>query len=182
MPPRKPGAGTAGAGGLGGKIPLIISVFALFLSIISLFMVLSGGGTGLSSQDMQEIAQSLRELKEKEVTLTAPISGTVPLDATLPASELFPDTYSMPVDIELPVGAEVTAIMPDGRPVTLTIEDQVIPISDEIELDFSSATSGREVQVQKDLTVSGGELSATLTLGDVYGEGLDALIEKLESG
>lgn len=158
----------------------IIAIAALLIAIVSLvfsFFVSSSQYEAIKSE-AREIANDLRAMKEKDITLTAPVRTTASVDKTIPASDIFPPTFYLPLDFRLPIDTELTALDPTGRPIMFTVNESVT-VKANIPIDTTSVMAQNLLTIKQDIPVDM-EFTTSVKVGNACGDELDDIIEKLE--
>jgi ACT domain-containing protein len=164
----------------GGGATNIIAIVALLIAIASLaFSVfVSSAQYDAIKKEAKDIASDLRALKEKDITVTAPVTATAKIDKTIPASDIFPATFYLPLDFKLPIETKLNAIDPNGRPIQFTVNDSVT-VKANIPIDTTSTMAQDLLTIKQDIPVNM-ELTTNITIGSAYGKELDSIIGKLE--
>ena len=164
----------------GSNLPMILAVIALLLGAFSLYVSLSAP-RGLSEQDRLElkaIAGDLRDIQNKEITLTSPLRTTVYIEKTFPIADILPDSFSVPITFSMPIDTTVTAQSNTGQLVPLHIKD-TLNVHASVPVDVNKTYEGVKVSINKEIPIDT-RFSATLKVSAVYGKELNDLIDRVE--
>jgi len=137
-----------------------------------------GAGGGVKSNDAHEIAKDLSALAAKEITFTAPVDSVISLNRSIDAADAFPATFTLPIDTSIPLSGKVTGLSSQGQPIQFDVSGQSLPLKGEVTLDLAKAAAGKQITIRKDIPVQV-EMTAKVSVGDLYGKELQAIIDKL---
>jgi hypothetical protein len=177
------GQGTAsdrGSGGYG-SLPMLIAIVALGISVVSLYMSYNSDRSLSVSQKEQiaGIANDLKTLQNKDVTLYAPVQTTMRINKSYPIKSLFPATFNMPLEFSIPLDTEVVGVSGTGQPVRFKLEESV-PVKTVVSVSSSKAFGNNTIKMDTDLPVDV-ELYTTVKIRSVYREEINSIIDKLEA-
>lgn len=159
----------------------IISFLALLFAVISLFMSISGA-SGISSSDKAElgkVAQSLREIQQKEIVLTSPLKTTVVVEDSFPITDILPSDFTLYIDETIPIDSQIIGRSNTGQSVTFNIVDD-LRVRSEVPIDTQKSLAGVNVNINREVPIET-RFSATLKVNAVYGKELNDIINRLET-
>jgi len=168
------------AGGAGGNTLLFILVFAsLAISLFSLYIATTAQ-TGLPAKDREQlraIAEDLRQVQQKEITLSSPLKTTAYIEESFPISDVFPTNFAVPVKGSIPIVQQVAAQGPSGQIVPLKI-NTTVAINGEIPIDANKSMSNARITIKKEIPIDT-RFYTTLRIQAAYGNEFNNIIDRL---
>lgn len=178
--PVAPKSSSGEGGGSGGSTLLFILVFiSLALSLVSLYIATSGQ-QGLPAKDREKlkaIADDLRQVQQKEITLSSPLKTTAYIEESFPISDVFPTNFAVPVKGSIPISQQVAAQGPSGQIVPLKINTTIL-INGEIPIDANKSMSNARITIKKEIPIDT-RFYTTLRIQAVYGNEFNNIIDTL---
>jgi len=178
VPPRvSPPPGASSDNGM----PMILSVIALVIALIAAygaFMADRPLSLGQREQ-IASIADDIRALQEREITMTAPLETTIYLNKTYPVRDMFPETFEIPLDFEIPIDTQLVAMSTTGQPVAFRVQENV-PIKVRIPIKSAKAFGNNTIQITKEMPLET-TWSSSIRVRAAYGQDLNKIIDKLDA-
>lgn len=161
-----------------GPIVWVILLVSLLLSSAAFYNSLFGGRLSASEKSqLRGIAEQLREIQQKDITMTSPLKTTAYVDEAIPISEIFPKNFALPINADIRIDQEVNAQSTSGQIVPLRI-NATIPIRTSVGLD-PAKESTTKILIKKEIPIDT-QFSATLRVQALYGKELNSIIDTLE--
>ncbi|VVC00813.1 Uncharacterised protein [uncultured archaeon] len=162
------------------SLPLYLGILALVIALASFY------GTffvdkPLSFQQKAEIAgiaDSLRALQARDITLSAPMQTTVELNKSYPIKDLFPATFEIPLNFVIPLDTQLIAVGASGQPVSFRVQEEV-PISAVIPINSADAFGNETIRIQKTMPVEA-KFSSSVKIRAAYGDEFNSIIDRLD--
>ncbi|MCX8175569.1 MAG: hypothetical protein N3E51_05180 [Candidatus Micrarchaeota archaeon] len=162
------------------SLPLLLSGLALLIALIAFY------GAFLSDKPLSPaqkaalrgIADDLRALQNRDITLSAPVSTTISLDRSYPIADLFPTYFEIPLSFEIPIDTQLVGISTTGQPVSFRVQETV-PIKAKIPISSTQAFGTETIRIKKEMPVEA-KFSSTVKVRAAYGQELNGIIDKLE--
>ncbi|VVB66408.1 Uncharacterised protein [Candidatus Gugararchaeum adminiculabundum] len=167
-----------GEGGVGSKLPLILSGLALLLAVVALAMVFMGAGGGISKAELKGIVSDLKAMKDKSIELNTPLQGTVELATSVPAANAMPAKFDLEVPYTLPIDTTITVNLP-GVGVSQVPFKGSASGTMKLSIDARTAAAGKTIDVKYSIPISS-NVNAVVKTGNVWGTELDDIISRLE--
>ena len=163
------------------NLTLIVSIIALMLALASVYGTFFIEKPLSASQKAQllGIANDLKSLQAREMTVSAPISTTILLNKSYPMKDLFPAQWGMPLEFSIPIDTEIIGVNSIGQPISFKIQESV-PIKVTIPISSAAAFGANEIHIEKEMPVET-KFTSTIKVRTAYGQDLNNLIDKLES-
>ena len=172
--------GSGGGGGMG-SLPLIIAIIALGISILSLYTVYTAEKPLTVSQKVAiaGIADDLKTLQNKDVSLYAPVQTKLTLNNSYPVRDLFPATFNIPLEFTIPLDTEVVGLSSTGQPVRFKLEEDV-PVKTVVQVSAAKAFGNSTIKMDKDLPIDV-ELYSNVKIMSAYRQELSSIIDRLDA-
>lgn len=174
--PRKAAQGIGG-----GSVALwAIALISLLLSASALFIAINGQSSLSASTraDLREMADDLRAIQQKDITLSSPLKATAYVEQSFPASDIFPSKFDMPLEGQIVLDQRIEAHTANGNVVPLFL-NSTIPLSFTVPVESNKSLSSVRLTIKKEVPIDT-RLSATMKVQAVYGKELNGIIDKLE--
>jgi hypothetical protein len=161
-------------------LPLFLAILALGMSAFSLYYTFYGEKplSPMQREELKGIADDLRALQNKELTVTAPVQTTITLNNTFAVRDMFPSTFNMPLSFNVPINTQLMGVSGTGQPVLFRVEEDV-PINTTIPISSEKAFGNASVQLQKTIPINIA-LYTNVRLRSAYREELNSLIDRLD--
>ncbi len=163
------------------NLPLLLAAIALVIALASFYGAFFADKQLSESQKekLLGIAEDLKALQDRDITMSAPVQTTIVLDRQYPIKDLFPKTFDLPLDFVIPVDAQVVGISSTGQPVSFFLDENV-PIKATIPISSETAFGDNTIHLKKELPVEA-IFSSSISVRAAYGQELNGIIDKLES-
>lgn len=165
----------------GNTLFMFLSILALLISIASFYGAFySERPLSLQQKEtLKAIAEDLRELQNRDVTLSAPISTTLYLDQQYATKDMFPQSFNINVDFQIPLDTQLVAVGPTGQPISFRVQENV-PVKATIPISSYSAFGNTTVRIKKEFPVEA-KFSSVIKVRAAYGKELTGIIEKIDN-
>lgn len=125
------------------------------------------------------IADDLRALQNRDITLSAPVQTTVELDKSYPIKDMFPSEFEIPLEFSIPIDTQLLAVSTTGQPVSFHVQESV-PIKAVIPISSAKAFGNSTVLIRKTIPVET-KFSSSVKVRAAYGTELNDIIDRLET-
>lgn len=158
-----------------------LGVLAFFLSLLSVYGVYFAERplSPAQKEALMGVAEDLRALQNRDITLSAPVETTISLDRSYPIKDLFPEEFSIPLEFNIPIDTQMIAVGSNGQPASFRVQESV-PIKATIPIQSSKAFGESTIRIQKELPVEA-TFTSTVKVRAAYGQDLNKIIDKLET-
>ena len=165
----------------GSILPLFLAVMALAISLASFYgaFFMEHPLSPAQKTTLAGIADDLRTLQSREVTMTAPVQTTIYLNKSYPIKDLFPANFDMPLEFEIPIDTQMIAIGSTGQPMTFRVQESV-PIKVTVQISSAKAFGSNTIQINKELPVEA-TFTSSVKVRSAFGRDLNEIISKLDS-
>jgi len=165
----------------GGAGPVLwaLVLISVLLSASAFYNSLFGGKLSANEKaQLKDIAESLRQIQQKDITMTMPLKTTAYVDEAIPVADVFPKSFALPIDAKITINQEVNSQTTSGQIVPLRI-NATIPIKASIGLDPVKGSESK-ILIKKEIPIDT-QFSVTLRVQAMYGKELNAIIDKMET-
>jgi len=159
---------------------IFISVLALIISL-ACFGILFFGEKPLSAsqkQALSDIADELRALQNRDITLSAPVTTQVSIDRQYPIKDMFPETFDIPLSFSIPIDTQLIGISTTGQPASFRVQENV-PIKVTIPVSSAKAFGNNTLRLRKELPIDA-KFTSSVRIQTAYGTELNAIIDRLD--
>lgn len=165
----------------GSSMPMLLSALALILALVALLVAFTVPSPLSSSQkqELKEIADALRSLQSKDITMTTPIRTTVYIDKSFPLQDIFPPTFSLPLSFNVPVNTQLVGISSSGQPAIFRVNESV-PIVASVPIDSEKTFGNSYITIKKEIPIDS-RFNAAVSIRAAYGSELNKIIDKLDA-
>lgn len=165
----------------GNTLFMFLSILALLISIASFYGAFYSERplSAQQKESLRGIADDLRALQNRDVTLAAPVSTTLYLDQQYPAKDMFPPVFNINVDFSIPLDTEIVAVSATGQPVSFRVQEDV-PVKATIPISSHTAFGNSTVRIKKEFPVDA-KFSSVIKVRAAYGKELGGIIDKIDS-
>lgn len=155
--------------------PNILSLIAIILSLIAIFLVLTS--QGIDKNELKGIASDLRALNNKELSINVPIESELYFNNAIPSNQLFKGKQIIPVYFEIPItqtmkGKDIRT----GIPLEVEITDKVI-VKGNISIDLTNSNISLQLN---EPAKAFGNTTSVITVKDVYGYEISSIAERID--
>ena len=165
-------------GGAGAVLWALVLISVL-LSSAAFYNSLFGGKLSPNEKaQLKEIAESLRQIQQKDITMTMPLKTTAYVDEAIPVADVFPKTFALPIEAKVAINEEVPSQTTSGQVVPLKI-NATIPIKASVGLDPAKGSEAK-ILIKKEIPIDT-QFSVTLRVQAMYGKELNSIIDKMET-
>lgn len=175
-----PAADSAQQGGAG-NTATIVALVALVLALASVYGTFFMERPLPPSQKaaLAGIADDLRSLQNRDITMSAPVSTTISLDRSYPIRDLFPPEFDIPLTFDIPIDTQLVGLSATGQPVQFRVQEEV-PISVTIPITSAIAFGNSTIQIKKEMPVEA-RFTSAIKIKAAYGQDINAIIDKIEA-
>ncbi len=160
-------------------LPLGVAAVALILAMAALFLAWDANSKLVGIKvEAKALAQDVKTLGDKRITLSAPVRTTTGINKTIPLGSLLASTFSIPLDFQIPVNTTLVAIGSNGQPTTFAVKDSV-NIRADIPVDTEKAMAGQYLTISETIPVDT-QLTTNVTLSTLYGTEIADIANRLE--
>lgn len=162
------------------NLPLMLAGIALLLSLVSVYGVffMDRPIGPVQKEALLGIATDLRNLEERDITMSVPVETTIVMNKSYPMKDLFPATFELPLEFVIPIDTNLLAIGPNGQPFSAHIQEN-IPIKVSVPISSDQAFGSTAIVLNKEIPVDA-RFSSSVKIGATYNQELDGIIAKLE--
>lgn len=175
-----PVADTAQSGGAN-NTAIIVALVALVLAAASIYGTFFMERPLSPSQKaaLAGIADDLRTLQNRDITMSAPVSTTISLDRSYPIRDLFPPEFDIPLSFDIPIDTQLVGLSSTGQPVAFRVQEEV-PISVTIPITSAIAFGNNTIQIKKEMPVEA-KFTSAIKIKAAYGQDINGIIDKIEA-
>ena len=165
----------------GNSLPILLGVLALAISLASFYGAFFAERpfTGAQKEALAGMATNLKELQNRDISISAPVETTIRLDRSYPIKDLFPEKFDMPLEFSIPIDTQLIGIGASGQPVVFKVDEDV-PISVSVPITSADAFGNGTIRIQKELPVSA-VFTSSIKVRAAYGKELNEIIDRLEA-
>ena len=124
------------------------------------------------------IADELRSLQTRDITLSAPVQTTVSLNKSYLIRDMFPESFEIPLEFSIPIDTQLVAVSTTGQPVAFRVQE-IVPIKVIVPVSTASTFGEQTVQIKKDIPIEA-RFSSSVKIRAAYGTELNGIIDQLD--
>lgn len=161
------------------RLPLILSVIAVVISIIALaavFLVAPPAGSAISQEELKAIAEDVRAIRDSHVEILSQTETSTTMEAEIPVSDAMDQKLQIPLSTEIPVSGSVSGTSPWGTVVQVPVSG-TIPIH--VVANLTLGRTSQKIVVSTSFPTNS-TTSFALSPSDHWKKELDDIIERLE--
>lgn len=159
---------------------LFLGFVALIISFASFYGAFFMDRPASPSQKaaLMGIAEELRSLQTRDITLSAPVQTTVSLNKSYLIRDMFPESFEVPLEFNIPIDTQLVAVSTTGQPVAFRVQESV-PIKVIVPVSTASTFGDQTVQIKKEIPVEA-RFASSVKIRAAYGTELNGIIDRLE--
>jgi hypothetical protein len=129
--------------------------------------------------ELKAIADNLRAIQQKDITMTSPLNTTAYIDEAFPAGDIFPNSFAIPLVGKVVINQEVPAQTTSGQIVNLKV-NATIPVFTQVQIDPDTSLNATRIIIKKEIPIKT-NFFATYKVQALYGKELNTIIDQVEN-